>query len=95
MDSMRSRRQSEDERGRPAQGAQEQALLASLKSWFEHQCAPASAKAKIADEIRYGLNHRDGSLKMAVLSSTIVERGIRPTVLNRRNALFAATIMER
>jgi Transposase IS66 family len=35
-------------------------LVAVLKTWFEHQLTRVSAKANIADEIRYGLNHWDG-----------------------------------
>jgi hypothetical protein len=35
-------------------------LVAPLKVWLEHQLACVCAKAPIADEIRYGLNHWDG-----------------------------------
>jgi len=69
-------------------------MVASLKSWFEQQLARVSAKAKIAEEIRYGLNHWDGLTRFLddgriELDTNIVERGIRPIVLNRKNALFA------
>ena len=69
-------------------------LVASLKTWFEHQLARVSAKAPIAEEIRYGLNHWDGLSRFLEdgrieLDTNIVERGIRPVVLNRKNALFA------
>ena len=68
-------------------------LVASLKTWFEHQLARVSAKAPIAEEIRYGLNHWDGLSRFLEdgrieLDTNIVERGIRPVVLNRKNALF-------
>ena len=67
--------------------------VASL-SWFEHQLTRVSTKATIADEIRYGLNHWDGLTRFLddgriELDTNIVERGIRPIVLNRKNALFA------
>jgi len=69
-------------------------LVASLKTWLEHQLTRVSGKAPIADEIRYGLNHWDGLTRFLddgriELDTNIVERGIRPIVLNRKNALFA------
>src|SRR5262249_41109519 len=82
-----------DERRRVRQD-KSKPLVASLKTWFEHQLTRVSAKAKIADEIRYGLNHWDGLTRFLEdgrieLDTNIVERGIRPIVLNRKNALFA------
>ena len=69
-------------------------LVAALKTWLERQLARVSAKASIAEEIRYGLNHWDGLTRFLddgriELDTNIVERGIRPIVLNRKNALFA------
>lgn len=69
-------------------------LVAALKTWLEQQLARVSAKATVADEIRYGLNHWDGLTRFlddgrVELDTNIVERGIRPIVLNRKNALFA------
>lgn len=69
-------------------------LVAALKTWFEQQLARVSAKAPIAEQIRYGLNHWDGLIRFLddgriELDTNIVERGIRPIVLNRKNALFA------
>jgi len=69
-------------------------LVTALKSWFEYQITRVSAKATIANEIRYGLNHWDGLTRFLddgriELDTNIVERGIRPIVLNRKNALFA------
>lgn len=68
--------------------------MALLKTWFEQLLARVSAKATIAEEIRYGLNHWDGLTRFLddgriELDTNIVERGIRPIVLNRKNALFA------
>src|SRR6516165_5268501 len=59
-------------------------LVASLKSWLEQQLARVSIKAKIADEIRYGLNHWEGLTRFLddghiELDTNIVERGIRPS----------------
>jgi transposase len=69
-------------------------LVVALKAWLEHQLTRVSAKATIADEIRYGLNHWDGLTRFLgdgriELDTNIVERSIRPIVLNRKNALFA------
>ena len=68
--------------------------VAALKTWLERQLARVSAKAPIAEDIRYGLNHWDGLTRFLddgriELDTNIVERGIRPIVLNRKNALFA------
>src|SRR5262249_22752410 len=69
-------------------------LVASLRTWLEQQLARVSAKAPISEEIRYGLNHWDGLTRFLddgriELDTNCVERGIRPIVLNRKNALFA------
>jgi transposase len=69
-------------------------LVVALRAWFEYQLTLVSGKAPIADEIRYGLNHWDGLIRFLddgriELDTNIVERGIRPIVLNRKNALFA------
>ena len=69
-------------------------LVAALRTFFEQQLARVSAKASIAEEIRYGLNHWDGLTRFLddgriELDTNIVERGIRPIVLNRKNSLFA------
>jgi transposase len=69
-------------------------LVLGLKTWFEHQLTCVSGKSSIAEAIRYGLNHWDGLTRFLddgriELDTNIVERGIRPIVLNRKNALFA------
>ena len=69
-------------------------LLLALKTWLELQLARVSTKSVIADVIRYGLNHWDGLVCFLddgriELDTNIVERSIRPIVLNRKNALFA------
>ena len=56
--------------------------------------ARVSTKSVIAEVIRYGLNHWDGLVRFLddgriELDTNIVERSIRPIVLNRKNALFA------
>jgi transposase len=68
--------------------------VVALKAWLEHQLARVSAKAPIADAIRYAFHHWDGLTRFLddgriELDTNIVERGIRPIVLNRKNALFA------
>jgi transposase len=69
-------------------------LVVALRWWLEQQLGRVSRKSKIADAIRYGLNHWDGLTRFIddgriELDTNIVERSIRPVVLNRKNALFA------
>ena len=69
-------------------------LVLALKAWFEQKLARVSAKATIAEDIRYGLNHWEGLTRFLddgriELDTNIVERSMRPIVLNRKNALFA------
>ena len=73
---------------------QSKPLVLELKRWFEQQLARVSGKSLIAEAIRYGLNHWDGLTCFLddgriELDTNIVERSIRPMVLNRKNALFA------
>jgi transposase len=80
------RRAVRQERSRP--------LVLALKVWLEQQLARVSGKSLIAEAIRYGLNHWDGLTRFLddgriELDTNIVERSIRPIVLNRKNALFA------
>ena len=69
-------------------------LVLALKAWLEHQLTCVSGKALIAEAIRYALHHWEGLTLFLddgriELDTNIVERGIRPIVLNRKNALFA------
>jgi transposase len=64
----------------------EQASRARARDLVEQQLTHVSGKSMIAEVIRCCLNHRDGRIE---LDTNIVERGIRPIVLNRQNALFA------
>ena len=71
-------------------------LVLALKAWLEQQLARVSAKATIAEDIRYGLNHWEGLTRFLddgriELDTNIVERSMRPIVLNRKNALFAGS----
>ena len=80
------RRAARQERSKP--------LVLELKAWLEQQLARVSGKSLIAEAIRYGLNHWDGLTRFLddgriELDTNIVERSIRPIVLNRKNALFA------
>ena len=69
-------------------------LVLEIKSWFEHQLTRLSGKSKTAEAIRYALHHWEGLTRFLddgriELDTNIVERSIRPIVLNRKNALFA------
>ena len=84
--SAEARRRARQERSRP--------LVAAFRVWLDHQLTQVSGKAPIADAIRYGLHHWDGLARFlddgrVELDTNAVERGIRPIVLNRKNALFA------
>ena len=88
-----------DERRRVRQD-KSKPLVASLKTWFEHKLTRVSAKAKIADEIRYGLNHWDGLTRFLEdgrieLDTNIVERGIRPIFSIARTHSSPAMTTER
>jgi transposase len=87
------RGRSADER-RAARQERSKPLVLALKAWFEQQLARLSAKTTLAEDIRYALNHWDGLTRFLddgriELDTNIVERSIRPIVLNRKNALFA------
>jgi transposase len=81
-----ARRAARQERSKP--------LVLDLKAWFEHQLTRLSGKSLTADAIRYAFNHWDGLTRFLddgriELDTNLVERNIRPIVLNRKNALFA------
>ena len=87
------RGRSADER-RAVRQEKSKPLVLALKTWLEQQLARVSGKSVIAEAIRYGLNHWDGLIRFLEdgrieLDTNIVERGMRPIVLNRKNALFA------
>jgi transposase len=69
-------------------------LVLDLKSWLERQLTRLSGKSKSADTVRCALHHWEGLTRFLddgriELDTNIVERSIRPIVLNRKNALFA------
>ena len=68
--------------------------MLALKTWLEQRLARVSGKSAIAEAIRYGFNHWHGLTRFLEdgrieLDTNIVERCLRPMVLNRKNALFA------
>jgi transposase len=87
------RGRSADER-RAVRQEKSKPLVLALKTWLDEQLARVSARSVIAEAIRYGLNHWDGLTRFLEdgrieLDTNIVERGMRPIALNRKNALFA------
>jgi len=71
-------------------------LVESLKTWLERQLARVSGRSTIAKDIRYGLSHWDGLIRLLddgriEIDSNTVERSMRPIALNRKNALFAGS----
>jgi len=66
----------------------------ALKRFLEKQLGRVSAKAPIAQAIRYAIRHWQGLTRYLDdgridLDSNIVERSMRPQALTRKNALFA------
>jgi len=66
----------------------------ALNRFLEKQLGRVSAKAPIAQAIRYALKHWQGLTRFLDdgridLDSNIVERSMRPQALTRKNALFA------
>jgi transposase len=69
-------------------------LVEALQGWLREQLGRLSGRSKLAQAIRYTLNHweglgrflDDGRLEM---DTNIVERAMRPIALGRKNALFA------
>jgi transposase len=87
------RGQSADER-RAVRQEKSKPLVLALNTWLGEELACVSGKSVIAEAIRYGLNHWDGLTRFLEdgrieLDTNVVERSIRPIVLNRKNALFA------
>ncbi len=87
------RGRSADER-RTVRQEKSKPLVLALKTWLDEQLARVSGKSVIAEAIRYGLNHWGGLTRFLEdgrieLDTNIVERGMRPIALNRKNALFA------
>ena len=69
-------------------------MVEALKPWLEESLAKVSKGGKIAEAIRYGLNHWDGLVRFLddgriEIDSNTVERSMRGIALDRRNALFA------
>lgn len=69
-------------------------VVEAMKAWFEASLATVSGASKIAEAIRYGLNHWDGLLRYLddgriEIDSNTVERSIRGIALGRKNSLFA------
>jgi transposase len=76
--------------------AETKPILEAFGIWLMQRLAEESAKSKLADAIRYALNHWDGLTVFLTdgrveVDSNVVERTIRPIALGRRNALFAGS----
>jgi transposase len=69
-------------------------IIEDMKLWLEESFAKVSKGGRIADAIRYGLNHWDGLLRFLddgriEIDSNTVERSMRGIALDRKNSLFA------
>lgn len=71
-------------------------VLEALQPWLRARLDQVSQKSKLAEAIRYTLNHWDGLNRFVddgriEIDSNTVERSIRPLTLNRKNSLFAGS----
>jgi transposase len=69
-------------------------VIEGMKLWLEESFAKVSKGGRIADAIRYGLNHWHGLVRFLddgriEIDSNTVERSIRGIALDRKNSLFA------
>lgn len=76
---------------RQARSAQ---LVAAFGKWLEAQRLRVSAKSRLGEKLAYIHNHWDGLQTFLTdgrveIDSNNVENLVRPTALNRKNALFA------
>ena len=87
------RGRSADER-RAVRQSESKPLVEALKRWMEVQLTRLAPKSDTAVAIRYGFNHWEGLNRFledgrVEIDTNVVERGMRPIGLSRRNALFA------
>ena len=82
------RRQMRHDRSRP--------IVDALHVWLQHHGDRVSAASDLAKAIRYAIRHWDGlgvflDDGRVEMDTNAVERAIRPSVLTRKNALFAGS----
>ena len=82
------RRQVRHDRSRP--------IVDALHVWLQHQGDRVSAASDLAKAIRYAIRHWDGLVAFlddgrVEMDTNVVERAIRPSILTRKNALFAGS----
>ncbi len=82
------RRRVRDERSRP--------IVDALHTWLHDHVGRVSAASDLAQAIRYAIRHWPGLLVFlddgrVEMDTNVVERAIRPSVLTRKNALFAGS----
>ena len=68
----------------------------TLHAWLQGHAGRVSAASDLAKAIRYAVRHWDGLTLFldngrVEMDSNVVERAIRPSVLTRKNALFAGS----
>lgn len=71
-------------------------IVEEMHEWLSQQLGRISGASKLAEAIRYSLNHWDGLTKFLddgrlALDTNTVERAIKPIVLTRKNSLFAGS----
>jgi hypothetical protein len=76
--------------------AETKPVLDAFKTWLMQRLDGESVKSRLAQAIRYTLNHWDGLTVFLAdgrveVDSNVVEREIRPIALGRRSALFSGS----
>ena len=79
-----------------ARQARAKPILDAMKPWLEAKLAAVSGKSTIAEAIRYALSRWAGLTRYLddgriEIDNNVVERGMRPIALGRKNHLFAGS----
>jgi transposase len=80
------------EQRKAARLEQTKPLMGDFEAWLKTQRSRISAKSRLGEKLSYIAKYMGGLkvfLEDGSVDSNIVERAIRPTALNRKNALFA------
>src|SRR5277367_1577173 len=81
---------------RSVRHARAKSILEAMKPWLEAKLAAVSGKSTIAEAIRYALSRWKGLTRYLddgriEIDNNVVERGMRPIALGRKNHLFAGS----
>jgi len=77
-------------------GERSRPIVDELHAWLLDHAGRVSAASDLARAIRYAIRHWEGLVVFlddgrVEMETNVVERAIRPSVLTRKNALFAGS----